>query len=424
MSLVVTHAYVSPVADGADASKMRPSDWGSVSGGAKVTHVLTGVLPAGQVDLSGVVAVTRQVNGHALSADVTVSKADVGLANVENTALSTWGGSGNLTTVGLLAITNANLAGSIAASKLVGTDIATVGTLTAGATGTGFTIALSASTVTGTLADGRLSANVPLINAANTFTALNTFSGGVSFAGVLATSVNALGTVSTDGLVLTNDTLSTAGVPVQMSPRLRIRGHVWNTTATAADNTSDFWWEQLPTSGATPTSLFKLGYSLNGAAATYPFTISNVGIATFTSTVTVGTLFAGSAAAIGWGARGFLATAADGHIYFTNSTASFGSRLKVDALPTVASGFGVGPAVTAGSTPFAGSVNVGTGGSATSGVINFNGTAFGTAPFVICLNTTTGAVLKASASTTQLTITGNAAFTANDVIAWICVSAK
>lgn len=36
-------------------------------------------------------------------------------------------------------ITNAMLAGSIAASKLIGTDIATVGTLTAGAIGAGFT---------------------------------------------------------------------------------------------------------------------------------------------------------------------------------------------------------------------------------------------------------------------------------------------
>ena len=50
-----------------------------------------------------------------------------------------------------LGVTNAMLAGSIAASKLVGTDIATVGTLTAGATGAGFTVALGTSTITGDL---------------------------------------------------------------------------------------------------------------------------------------------------------------------------------------------------------------------------------------------------------------------------------
>ena len=76
-----------------------------------------------------------------------------------------------VTTIAAGVVTNAMLAGSIAASKLIGTDIATVGTLTAGATGAGFTVALSTSTITGTLADARLSANVLLLNAAsNTFT--------------------------------------------------------------------------------------------------------------------------------------------------------------------------------------------------------------------------------------------------------------
>ena len=32
---------------------------------------------------------TRTVNGHALSANVTITKSDIGLGNVENTALST-----------------------------------------------------------------------------------------------------------------------------------------------------------------------------------------------------------------------------------------------------------------------------------------------------------------------------------------------
>jgi hypothetical protein len=54
-----------------------------------------------------------------------------------------------VTAIGSGKVTNAMLAGSIAASKLVGTDIATVGTLTAGATGAGFTIALGTSSVTG-----------------------------------------------------------------------------------------------------------------------------------------------------------------------------------------------------------------------------------------------------------------------------------
>jgi len=66
---------------------------------------------------------------------------------------------GNATTITAGGVTNAMLAGSIAASKLIGTDIATVGTLTAGATGSGFTIALSTSTITGDLPAARMETN-------------------------------------------------------------------------------------------------------------------------------------------------------------------------------------------------------------------------------------------------------------------------
>lgn len=41
---------------------------------------------SGFVDLSGYVQTTRQINGHALSADVTLTKSDVGLGNVDNTS--------------------------------------------------------------------------------------------------------------------------------------------------------------------------------------------------------------------------------------------------------------------------------------------------------------------------------------------------
>lgn len=58
----------------------------------------------------------------------------------------------------------------ISASYVGQTSITTLGTLTTGATGSGFTVALSSSTITGTLVDARLSANVPLLNAANAFT--------------------------------------------------------------------------------------------------------------------------------------------------------------------------------------------------------------------------------------------------------------
>jgi hypothetical protein len=69
---------------------------GPVTGGA-AAPTFRALVPADVPDLSGIyltpgaaaaayVPVTRTVNGHALSADVTVTKADVGLGNVDNTS--------------------------------------------------------------------------------------------------------------------------------------------------------------------------------------------------------------------------------------------------------------------------------------------------------------------------------------------------
>lgn len=76
----------------------QPDGWGLLT-----------ILPSSAVDLSTTVLNTRTVNGHALSSDVTVTKSDVGLSAVENTALSTWAGSTNITTIGPSTITRNNL---------------------------------------------------------------------------------------------------------------------------------------------------------------------------------------------------------------------------------------------------------------------------------------------------------------------------
>ena len=198
----------------------------------------------------------------------------------------------------------------------------------------------------------------------------------------------------------------------------------------------DFFAEVLPATAATPTGTWKLGYSLNGAAATYPMTVDSGGALVALSTITSGgNIITGATGRVQTGTdvtnsyfllggRGKILGPADGVFNLANNAVAIGSQLKVDALPTVSSGFGTTPGITAGSTPLAGSINVGTGGVATSGVINFNGTAFPSAPFVVCMNTTTGAVVRATASTTQLTITAPAAFVASDVIAWVAISSK
>src|ERR1035437_5076290 len=61
------------------------------AGDVSLTGIKSAVdnLNAGKAESSAVVPNTRQVAGHALSADVTVSKSDVGLGNVDNTSDAT-----------------------------------------------------------------------------------------------------------------------------------------------------------------------------------------------------------------------------------------------------------------------------------------------------------------------------------------------
>ncbi len=157
---------------------------------------------------------------------------------------------------------------------------------------------------------------------------------------------------------------------------------------------------------------------------TLGFWRSSAGVVTLQGSLTsTGILQAGTYLRAGAGGSR-ITSPTDGTLTIMNAATTIGAAFKVDALPTVGSGFGTSPAVTAGSTPLAGSVNVGTGGVATTGVITFGGTAFPVAPVPIVMNQTTGAVVRATASTTQLTITAPAAFTASDVISWICIGSK
>lgn len=86
-----------------------------------------------------------------------------------------------------------------------------------------------------------------------------------------------LAVTSTNALSITNSTAATDGVKDQMSGSLRFRGYSWTG---AASQSVDFFLENLPANAATPTGTFKLGYSLNGAAATYPMTITSAGVVT------------------------------------------------------------------------------------------------------------------------------------------------
>jgi hypothetical protein len=74
-------------------------------------------------------------------------------------------------------------------------------------------------------------------------------------------------TVSTDGLVLENTTASTAGATVQYSPRIRLKGHAWDTND-ATDRASEWVIETKPVSGDTVASLLSFSAYTDGSLAT------------------------------------------------------------------------------------------------------------------------------------------------------------
>lgn len=107
-----------------------------------------------------------------------------------------------------------------------------------------------------------------------------------------------------------------------------------------------------------------------------------------------------------------------------NVGATAGMRLQT-GLPTISSGFGTSPSITAGSTDTAGEINVGTGGTATTGVIAFQAT-WTAAPFCVVNDISTGGLaMTSSTSTTQLTLNAPVTpWTASDKIRWVCIGAK
>ncbi len=86
--------------------------------------------------------------------------------------------------------------------------------------------------------------------------------------GTMTTDVAGIANTATDGLVLQNSTVSTAGVPIQRSPRLRFRSNVWNTTAGGSNNPYEWAINIVPFSAATPGGLLTFDYALNGAGFT------------------------------------------------------------------------------------------------------------------------------------------------------------
>lgn len=101
--------------------------------------------------------------------------------------------------------------------------------------------------------------------------------------GAISESNDGLGTTSTDGFALVNNTASTVGTTVQISPRLRFTGTAWNSVGVISE--VDSWIiENLPvTAAGTTNSILKFGSSLAGGAYTYPATLTSAGQLTVTN---------------------------------------------------------------------------------------------------------------------------------------------
>jgi hypothetical protein len=98
---------------------------------------------------------------------------------------------------------------------------------------------------------------------------------------------------STDGILLENTTEASAPTPVQMGPRIRLRGHAWDTDDTTS-RSEDWIIENLPVTGNSVTSSLRFGRSSDEGAYSYPMSLTSAGVLT-TSTAVVSTYYYSSA---------------------------------------------------------------------------------------------------------------------------------
>jgi hypothetical protein len=228
---------------------------------------------------------------------------------------------------------------------------------------------------------------------------------------------DAIAATSTDGLIIRNSTAASAGVTVQMSPRLRLQGAGWNSTSGLSE-TDSFFLENLPaTVAGTTTARLKFGYIGNGGAATYPLQMTNGGGLLFIdNTVDIGAQGANRPSNIWAAAQINGLTVGIQSVAGAGFTWGNGNRIISGATPTISSGFGTSPSITGAASVFR--VTLGNP-VAQAGVVLFNASpAFGSAPFVSCRDEITQAANPPTyaVTTTQVTITFTAAVAGDTVV--------
>lgn len=149
-----------------------------------------------------------------------------------------------------------------------------------------------------------------------------------------------IGVTATDGLVLTNNQVASAGAQ-QQSPSIHIGGQGWKTTATAGSQAVDFQMFVLPVQGsANPSSTFTLNSSINGGAYGNSLLYTSAGamsvaasFSTGSGGITSGTdITVALANKLNWNGRSQIKSSADGANEFLNAAGTAPSDLRYGRL--------------------------------------------------------------------------------------------
>lgn len=192
-------------------------------------------------------------------------------------ATQTWTGANNWTSPTLSTFTYGVVVGSLTVNDLTASQYV----LTNSAKKLISQSGIPATDLTGTIADARLSSNVPLLNATNTWTGGNTYRSSSTFAGtvVISSSVISSGSAGTNGQVLTSG--GAGAIPT------------WTTVSGGGGIVSPGTFTWTNTFGLSISTLNVTGSTSGGNVvqvstnntSTYAFSISSVGYSSFQPTV-------------------------------------------------------------------------------------------------------------------------------------------
>ncbi|MEO5646147.1 MAG: tail fiber domain-containing protein [Candidatus Paceibacterota bacterium] len=116
-----------------------------------------------------------------------------------------------------------------------------------------------------------------------------TTAGLVNATNIFTTTINNFGTTSFDGIVLANNAIANSGSPVNISPRLRLSGNVYNTSSLASVR-MDVTNELRPVSSTNPTSSLFWSFQGNGGGYIDEAVLTSGGSYSVLGSIGIGTL--------------------------------------------------------------------------------------------------------------------------------------